>query len=115
MVVNFKGKQSKVYQLPGSVAQGDELGQLLFLVAMSDVALPPAPPLPEPVHPGDINSCALPLPPPLTPEEVRVKWIDDVLIGETIKLDKCLKSKPSFIGPANLHEQNNLHLSIKKS
>ena len=66
MVVNYKGKQSKAYLLPGSVAQGDELGQLLFLVAMSDVALPPAPPLPEPVHPGDISSCVLPLPPPLS-------------------------------------------------
>ena len=110
MIVNYKGKQSKAYLLPGSVAQGDELGQLLFLVAMSDVALPPAPPLPEPVHPGDISSCVLPLPPLLTPEELRVKWIDDVTIAETIKLDVCLRSKPEYIGPKNLHEQNNLFL-----
>ena len=115
MVVNHKVKQSKAYLLPGSVAQGDELGQLLFLVAMSDVALPPAPPLPEPVHPGDISSCVLPLPPPLTPEELRLKWIDDVTIAETIKLDKCLKLNSEFIGPRNFHQQNNMYLPGENS
>ena len=113
MVVNYGGAQSKPFDLPGSVAQGDELGLLLFLVAISDAGLPPAPPLPPPVLPGDVSSCVPPHPPPVTGEELRLKWVDNITLAETVKLDKCLQKKPIFIGPSNL-QLNNQPLSEQK-
>ena len=113
MVENYKGATSNEHSLPGSLSQGDELAVILFLVAMSDVGLPPPLPL-LPLLPGDISVCVPPLPPPVSDDEVRIKWIDDVSIGETIDLGLLVEG-PDFIGPRNIHELHNLQLPSAES
>ena len=43
LVVRYKGAQSQPHPLPGGSPQGDELGQLLFLVEVSDAGMDPPP------------------------------------------------------------------------
>ena len=106
MVVNYKGEQSSSYPLPGSLAQGDELSVILFLVPVSDICLPPPTPRPLPLHPGDVSTCVPPLPPPVSSDELRLKWIDDIVTAETVCLKKCLVKGPDIIGPKNKREQS---------
>ena len=68
-----------------------------------------------PVHPGDVSSCLPPLPPPVTKDELRLKWIDDITAAETINLKSCLDQIPEFIGPKNIHEQKGLSLPPRNS
>ena len=44
-----------------------------------------------------------------------MKWIDDITTAETIKLKECLEKIPNFIGPRNIHEQNDWILPANKS
>ena len=66
LIVHYQGAHSNPYPLPGAVALGDKLTQLLFLIAVSDagldqdISLIPHP-LP-PHHPGDVHSELTPSP-----------------------------------------------------
>ena len=64
---------------------GDELGQLLFLVAVAMAGIPTQP-------------LSLPMPPPVSGEEFRLKFVDDYSMGEVVELKEKLRPKPELIG-----------------
>ena len=110
-VVRYHGAKSVPHSLPGGAAQGDELGQILFLVAVSDAGMDPPPPLPLPHHPGDLPSVPAPPPPAVTKNELRVKFIDDLTFAECIQLQEKLEPVTDRqIGPLNFHDRNGLYL-----
>ena len=106
--------QSQPHPLPGGCPQGDELGQLLFLVLVSDAGMDPAPPPPSPAFCGDVGSVEGPPPPLMNDNEVRLKFIDDLTLAEAVSLVKLEVLDP-VIGPPTYHERNGVALPPESS
>ena len=90
--------------------QGQYLTMVLFLVLCSDSALAPAPPLPLGAVPGDVNCVPAPLPPRETKDEIRLKYQDDLSLGEVIDLKTQLCQSSNQAGPKTFHHRNDLEL-----
>ena len=115
IVVRYRGAESEPQPLPSGGPQGDTLTMILFLVLVSDSALDPAPPLPPNAEPGDVN--CVPAPPPgiEMEDEIRLKYQDDLSMGEVINLKTQLNRKLDQSGPMNFHERNGLELLSSNS
>ena len=115
LIVRYKGVQSQPHPLPGGCPQGDELGQLLFLVGVSDAGMDPPPPIPMPYHPEDVSSVSTPTP-AVALDQIRLKYIDDLTLGETVQLqtDLCPMDE-KLIGPPNYHDRRFLMLPSQNS
>ena len=104
--------ESKEYSLPSGGPQGDILGMIVFLVEVSDCGMDP--PLPAPVTPGDVSCVPAPPPPLQTEDEIRLKFQDDTLLAECIKLKEKLRIKETH-GPWNFNEQSGKYLPSSNS
>lgn len=76
---------------------------------------PPPLPLPLPLHPGDVPSVPSPPPEAVTDEEIRLKYIDDLSLGESVALDTSLCSRLHRSGSLNYHDRNGLVLPENNS
>ena len=116
MVVRYGGAESEPQPLPSGGPQGDTLTMILFLVLVSDSAMDPAPPLPpHAAVDGDVNCVPAPPPGMETEEEIRLKYQDNLSLGEVIDLKTKLTQRSAFIGPKNFHERNGLELPSQSS
>ena len=114
MLLRYKNEQSSEHFLPGGGPQGVTLGLLMFLVEVNDAGMDPPPPLPEPVHKGDVASVPMPPEHAITEEELRIKYVDDLTMAEVVNLNNLTKSA-DLIGPRNLHDRNGLTLPLMES
>ena len=114
MLLRYKNEQSSEHFLPGGGPQGVTLGLLMFLVEVNDAGMDPPPPLPEPVHKGDVASVLMPPEQAITGEELRIKYVDDLTMAEVVNLNNLTKSA-DLIGPRNLHDRNGLTLPLMES
>ena len=114
MVLRYKNQQSTEQFLPGGGPQGVTLGLLMFAVEVNDAGMDPPPPLPEPVHDGDVSSNLAPPPAAMSEEELRIKYVDDLSLAEVINL-KDLTEADQLIGPRLFHDRNGLKLPPDKS
>ena len=93
MIVRHNGTQSTPHLLPGGLAQGDEVGQILFLVAVAGAGIANQPP-------AALPSPSPPLPPPaITKDELRLKFVDDLTLGEVVNLKHQLAPAPPYDWP----------------
>ena len=115
MIVRYKGAQSNPHPLPSGGPQGDVLGMIIFLVEVSDVGMPPPPPLPPDAVEEDVSCVPAPPPPAQTRRELRLKWLDDVTLAESIQLNINLCSTIDRSGRKQFHERNNLILPPQNS
>ena len=114
MTDRYMGASSSVHSLPSGCAQGDVVGMILFLVQMSDLAMDPVQYAGTQV--GDMLAVPAPPPPALTFSELRLKWVDDTSLAESVRLDKMLdKEKEGFINPRNYHDRHGWALQTDKS
>ena len=114
MTVRFRGASSSIHSLPSGCAQGDVVGMILFLVQMSDLGMPPV--QYAGTQAGDTLAVPAPPPPAVTPEEVRLKWVDDTSLAECVRLDKVLEKEESVLtGPRNFHDRHGWILSQNNS
>ena len=88
---------------------------ILFLVLVSDCALDPAPPLPADAVPGDVNCVPFPPPDLESREEIRLKYQDDLSLGEVINLKTQLCQSSDMSGPKTYHDRNYLELQPQTS
>ena len=97
MILKYKGKQSMKHLMPGGSPQGTLLGVLLYLVYVNDIGmdLPPV----RPSEPGviDLPSCAFPPPAAISETEARLKFVDDLTVGECVRLDKKLQQDKNVL------------------
>ena len=115
MILRHAGVQTEPHLLPGGGPQGALMGILCFLVEVSDAGMDPPPRLPVPHHPGDVSSVPYPPPPSVTEDEARLKYIDDLSMAESIRLDTNLCSSSTLIGPRIYHDRNGLTLQPANS
>ena len=92
----------------------EELGMLLFLVEVSDMGMHLSPEVPGPCT-IDVTSVAAPPPAAVTTNEIRVKYIDDVSMGEAVRLDTNLCSSRDRSGPREYHDRHGLVLPADNS
>ena len=114
MILRYKNEQSSEHFLPGGGPQGVTLGLLMFLVEANDAGMDPPPPLPHPVHAGDVSCIPAPPPMAISEEELRIKYVDDLSLAETISL-KDLMVADQLIGPTTFHGRNGLEFPQDKS
>ena len=98
MVLRHGGVQSSQHQLPGRGPQGALLGILCFIVEANDAGMDPPPPLVSPVCPGDVGSVPFPPPACVSADELRLKYIDDLSMAETVQLKTKLSTKTDGTG-----------------
>ena len=67
---------------------GDIIGMILFLVQVSDLGMELAPQLPPGAAPGDVPVVPGPPEPAITEKELRLKWVDDISLAESVNLKK---------------------------
>ena len=109
MILRFKGVQSSRHWMPGGSPQGALLGVLLYLVYVSDIGMD-LPQQSSPV-PGETDLASVPFPPvpAVTEDEARLKYVDDLSIGDCVRLDTQLSLKPNsgdlFLPPTLLQKR----------
>ena len=86
MRVRYKGKTSDPKWLPGGGPQGTLLGLLLFLILINDVGFPD-----QRNNVGDIITSKKRT---TKVEEIHLKFVDDLTIGEAIKMKEMLNFTP---------------------
>jgi hypothetical protein len=109
MIVRYKGKTSQPKWLPGGGPQGTLLGLLLFLVLINDVGFPN-----QTKNLGDIITCKKRI---TSMNEIHLKYVDDLSIGEAIKMKDMLnfteiQDRPQ---PDHFHSQTGHTLQPEKS
>ena len=110
MIVRYKGAKSAPHPLPSGGPQGDILTIILFLVLVSDCGLDPPPPLPPNAVPGDVSAFVGKIPPIESKSEIRLKFFDDLSLGEVIRLKTDLVQMEDRTGPKTYHERNYVEL-----
>ena len=98
--------------MPGGSPQGALLGVLLYLVYVSDIGMD------TPVSSYDtVDLPSVPFPPPLavTEKEARLKFVDDLSLAESIRLDTALEPSSDLNGPKTYHDRNGLFLPAHNS
>ena len=109
MILRYKGVQSSRHWMPGGSPQGALLGVLLYLVYVSDIGMD-LPQISSPV-PGETDLTSVPFPPlpAVTESEARLKYVDDLSIGECVRLDTQLSLQPNngdlFLPPTLLQKR----------
>ena len=86
MVVRYKGKVSDRKMLPGGGPQGTLLGLLLFLVLINDVGFTN-----QTNNLGEIITCKQRI---KAFNEIHLKYVDDLTIGEAVRMKEMLDSVP---------------------
>ena len=86
MVIRYKGKVSGRKLLPGGGPQGTLLGLLLFLVLINEVGFPN-----QTNNVGEIATCKKRI---KEFNEIHLKYVDDLAIGEAIKMKENLITIP---------------------
>ena len=104
MILRYKGVNSSRYFMPGGSPQGTLLGVLLYLVYVSDIGMN-LPPL-EQISTNTYDIQSIPYPPPLptSESECRLKYVDDLTLGECVNLQHQLQ-----------HDGTDYHLPPEKS
>ena len=101
MILRYKGAHSSRHLMPGGSPQGTLLGVLLYLVYVSDIGM-------EPPTPNDPIQGVIDLPSVLSPspncngDEIRLKFVDDLSLAESINLNDKLQTNSqsnNFIPP----------------
>ena len=90
MVVRHKGTTSNTYDLPGSSAQGTNLGILCFLTSINSCGVPLDKVMEciQHEHKGDICHPILPTPDPhISEKEARFKYIDDMALAQVFPIN----------------------------
>ena len=77
MILRYKGACSDRLLMPGGSPQGTLLGVLLYLVYVSDIGM-------------DLSSVQYPPPPAVSGQEVRLKFVDDLSLADSVRLDTQL-------------------------
>ena len=101
--------------MPGGSPQGALLGVLLYLVYVSDIGMD----IPDfnPPSPGTIDLPSVPYPPDpaVTDLEARLKFVDDLSLAESVRLDTQLVPDTSgLVGPRTYHDRFGLFLPKEK-
>ena len=87
MVVNYRGCQSSVKQLPGGGPQGTLLALLLFLVLVNDVGFEN-----QQNNSGDIATTKRKI---KKANEIHLKFVDDLTMAEAVKIGNDVQFSPS--------------------
>ena len=111
MILRYNGAQSSRHLMPGGSPQGALLGILLYLVYVSDVGMeiPDFPP--TSLGTVDLPSVPYPPEPAVTDLEARLKFVDDLSLVESVRLDvQLVKDTSGLIGPRGYHDRLGLIL-----
>ena len=110
MIVRYKGANSSQHLLPGGGPQGSLLGMILYLIEVSDAGME-VPTQPSPCDRIiDVISAPYPPTPAITEGQIRIKYVDDLSLGECLRLDTNLASSLDRKGPRTYHDRNGLIL-----
>ena len=90
MILRYKGVFSDRLFMPGGSPQGTLLGVLLYLVYVSDIGMDLPQALPAIQGTVDLSSVQYPPPPAVSGQEVRLKFVDDLSLAESVRLDTQL-------------------------
>ena len=109
MILRYKGKSSNPKWLPGGGPQGTLLGLLLFLVLINDVGFPN-----QTQNIGEVITCKKRV---TSMNEIHLKYVDDLSIGEAIKMKEMLnfndvQDRPQ---PDHFHSRTGHSLKPEKS
>ena len=109
MLVRYKGKLSGVKSLPGGGPQGTLLGLLLFIVLINDVGFKD-----QENNAGELITSKRNM---KTVNEIHLKYVDDLTLGEAINLPKNLLFRPASERPMPdmYHARTGHYLPIDKS
>ena len=116
-IVNYLSVESNVHELPGSLVLGNELGLVLCLVAdagTSENDTEPSNAVTAPTTTELPKENSIPTP-PITDKELRLKFVDDLSLGEVINLKEQLRKNNEVERPSNFHERNELYLPKENS
>ena len=109
MILRYNGAESSRHLMPGGSPQGALLGILLYLVYVSDIGMKIS--KAHSSSPGVVDLPSVPYPPEpaVSLQEARLKFVDDLSLVESIRLDVQLsKDNSGLIGPRAYHDRNGL-------
>ena len=108
MLVRYKGKQSGIKSLPGGGPQGTLLGLLLFIVLINDAGFSG-----QMNNVGDLITSKKNM---KAVNEIHLKYVDDLTLGEAINLPEKLVSAPDDRQqPDNFHARTGHILPLEES
>ena len=107
MTVRYKGAESSIRHMPGSCPQGTLLGLFLFLVLINDAGFED-----QRNNTGELITCKYTV---KTANEIHLKFVDDLTLGEAINLKEQLILKPDRPQPDNYHSRTGHTLPLENS
>ena len=93
--VRYKGKTSKVVEMPGGGPQGTIIGMFLFIILINPVKFGPSIKWGETLTSKDHNSA----------RNIHLKYVDDLTLAEAIKLKNLQKDVRQHDFPLNFHQR----------